>query len=169
MRPYQAITGVAQLSEAHLRRIADGEAPGNLLEGIYLDLPFPAPILTGSQLTHIADGHELVKTSREFSNCLAGYVTEALNNERQFYIWHQPETPKVVFAIDSEVPFGWYLSETRLAENERVPRRLRDELKLLLKAEGVRTEGSVDKLIGPYRSDHNPFMMEDFLELDEAA
>ena len=82
MRPYQAITGNAQLTEAHLRRIAEGEAPGNLLEGIYLDLPFPAPVLTGPELTHIPDGNALVHTAREFSNCLAGYVPEALKGER---------------------------------------------------------------------------------------
>ena len=169
MGPYQAITGSAQLSDAHLRRIAEGEAPGNLLEGIYLDLAFPAPVLADAELTHIADGQMLVRTAREFSNCLAGYVAEALNNERQFYVWRRLDAPEVVFAIDSEVPFGWHLSEAKLANNERVPRLLREELKALLEAQGVRTEGSVEKMMGPYRTDANPFMMNDFLDLDEAA
>jgi len=34
---------------------------------------------------------------------------------------------------------------------------------------GVRTEGSVEKMMHPYRNDPNPFAMDDFLDLDEAA
>ena len=169
MRPYQAITGATQLSEAHLRRIADGEAPGNLLEGIYLDLPFPPPVLTGPDLTHIANGHTLVQTAREFLNCLAGYVAEALKGERQFYVWRQTDAPAVVFSISAEAPFGWYLSEAKLAENERLPLRLRRDLQQMLNGSGVRTEGSVERMMNPYNSDPNPFMMNDFLDLDEAA
>lgn len=169
MGPYQVITGSARLSDAHLMRIAEGEAPGNLLEGIYLDFPFPAPVLTGPELTHIPDGQTLVRTARKFSNCLADYVAEALNNDRQFYVWHRPDAPAVVFAIDSEAPFGWHLSEAKLADNERVPRPLREELKALLAKQGVRTEGSVEKMMRPYRNDVDPFILDDFLDLDEAA
>jgi hypothetical protein len=169
MRPYKAITGSTQLSEAHLWRIAEGEAPGNLLEGIYLGLPFPAPILSAPDLTHIPDGQTLVRTAREFSNCLAGYVAEALKGERQFYIWRAPDAPEVVFAITCEAPFGWYLSEARLAENERLPLKLRRNLHRMLNVHRVRTEGSVEKMMNPYRSDSDPFMMDDFLDLDEAA
>ena len=169
MCPYQAITGNAQLTETHLHRIAEGEAPGNLLEGIYLDLPFPAPVLTGPKLSHIPDGQALVRTAREFSNCLAGYVAEALKGERQYYIWRAPEAPAVVFSISAEAPFGWYLSEAKLAENERLPMKLRQDLHRMLIAFGVRTKGSVEKMINPYRNDPNPFVMEDFLDLDEVA
>jgi hypothetical protein len=169
MRPYQAITGAAQLSEAHIQRIAEGEAPGNLLEGLYLELHFPTPVLCGPDLTHIADGNALVHTAREFSNCLAGYVAEALKGERQYYIWRAPEAPAVVFSISAEAPFGWYLSEAKLAENERLPLKLRRDLHRMLVAAGVRTDGSVEKMMHPYRNDPNPFAMDDFLDLDEAA
>lgn len=169
MRPYRAITMAQRLTEAHMRRIADGEAPAHLLEGIYLDHPFPAPVLNAPGVSHVADGHALVRTARAFSNCLANYVAEALNNERQFYIWHQSEAPEVVFAIDSEAPFGWYVSEARLADNARLPRKLREALNGLLAGYGIRTDTSVEKLVGPYRNDHNPFMLDDFLDLDEAA
>ncbi len=169
MRLYHAITGNAQLTEAHLRRIAEGNAPGNLLEGIYLDLPFQTPVLTGTELTHVPDGQALVWTAREFSNCLAGYVAEALKGERQYYIWRAPEAPAVVFSISAEAPFGWYLSEAKLAENERLPLKLRRDLHRMLKGYGVRTDGSVEKMMNPYRNDPNPFMMDDFLDLDEAV
>lgn len=169
MRPYKAITGKTQLTEAHLRRIAEGEAPGNLLEGIYLDLPFPPAVLTGPELVHVPDGQALVRTARQFSNCLAGYVAEALKGERQYYVWHAPEAPAVVFSISAEEPFGWYLSEAKLAENESLPLKLRRELHRMLNGYGIRTDGSVEKMMGPYRNDPNPFMMDDFLDLDEAA
>jgi hypothetical protein len=169
MRPYQAITGASQLSEAHLRRIAEGEAPGNLLEGIYLDLPFPAAVLSGPELTYIPNGQTLVRTAREFSNCLAGYVAEALKGERQYYVWRAPEAPAVVFSISAEAPFGWYLSEAKLAENERLSLKLRQNLHRMLIASGIRTGGSIEKMMNPYRNDLNPFMMDDFLDLDEAA
>lgn len=166
MRPYQAITMSKQLSEAHMHRIADGEAPGNLLETIYLDHPFPVPALCAMHVTHVADGHALVSTAQEFSNCLANYVAEALNNQRQFYIWRQPDAPEVVFAINSEKPFGWYLSEAKLADNERLPRLLREELHELLESCGIRTDGSVERMVGPYRNNLNMFMLDD-LELEE--
>ena len=169
MRSYQAITGNAQLSEAHLQRIADGEAPGNLLEGIYLDLPFPDPVLTGPGLTHLPDGKALVRTAHEFSNCLADYVAEGLKGERQFYIWHQADAPTVVFSISAEAPFGWYLSEARLANNKRLPQSQREDLFQMLIASQVRTEGSVEKLMNPYRREPRAFLMDDFLDFDEAA
>jgi hypothetical protein len=169
MRPYRAITMSQQLTEAHMRRIAEGEAPGNLLEGIYLDSLFPAPVLSAPGVTHIPDGHALVRVAREFSNCLAGYVAEALNNKRQFYIWHHSEAPEVVFAIDGEAPFGWYLSEAKLVNNERLPRELRQELNDLLGGRGIRIDSSITQMMAPYRNDPDPFMFNDFLDVDEAA
>ncbi|MCC5975485.1 MAG: hypothetical protein JJT81_15745 [Rubellimicrobium sp.] len=169
IRPYQVITGADQLTQEHLRRIADGEAPGNLLEKIYLDLPFPEPILTGPDLTHIPDGQALVSTARAFSNCLASYVAEGLKGERQFYVWQPPEEPAVVFSISADAPFGWYLSEARLAKNGLLPRQLRRDLHQMLNGWGIRTTSSVEKMMGPYRNDVTNFMIDDLLDLDEAA
>lgn len=168
MRPYRVVVGAEQLTEAHMQRIADGEAPGNLLKGLYLERAFPAPVLSIPAVTHIPDGQALVRTAREFGNCLGGYVAEALNNERQFYIWRKPEAPKVVFAIDSEAPFGWYLSESRLAENERVPWELREELDALLVGHGVRTERSLERMMGQYLRDEDETDL-DLFDFDMAA
>ena len=157
MRPYKIVAGAEQLTEEHMKRIASGEAPGTLLKVLYLERAFPAPVLDIPGVTHIPDGQTLVRTAREFGNCLGDYVAEALNNERQFYIWRKPEAPDVVFAIDSEAPFGWYLSESRLAQNERVPWELKEELDTLLEGHRVRTERSVERLMGQYmREDDEP-------------
>jgi len=169
MHPYRAITGLDQISTPHMVRLAAGETPANLLEGLYLDLPFPAPALTNPGLSHLADGHDLVRAARAFSNCLAGYVAEALKGERQFYIWRQPEAPDVVFSISAEAPFGWFLSECRLAGNERLPLRLRRDLHLMLERLGVRTRGSVEKMMNPYRTNPNNNDFEGLFDLDEVA
>lgn len=169
MRPYRVVAGAEQLTEAHMKRIADGEAPGTLLKGLYLERPFPAPVLTIPGVTHIPNGHTLVRTACEFGNCLRDYVAEALNNERQFYIWRKPAAPEVVFAINSEAPFGWYLSESRLAENERVPRDLKEELDTLLEGHRVRTERSVERLMGQYLREEDEPDFDALFDFDMAA
>ena len=50
-----------------------------------------------------------------------------------------------------------------------LPLKLRRDLHRMLNGCGVRTDGSVEKMMNPYRNDPNPFMMDDFLDLDEAA
>lgn len=171
MRPYQAIMNTEQLAEEHMQRIAAGESPENLLERLYLDLPFPAPVISAPNIVHIDNGQALVRTAKEFANCLANYVAEALNNERQFYIWRPDDAPAVVFAIDSEQPFGWHLSESRRANNDRVSRRERNDLKEVLAKCGIRTCASVETSMRNYRSDVNEFLfdIDDIHDLGEAA
>lgn len=153
MQAYKTITGTSSLSEAHLRRIAEGEVPGNLLEQIYLEFPFPAPVLSAPDLTHIADGRALVRTAVEFANCLADYVAEALRGELQYYVWRRPDAPEVVFAIKNDAPFGWYLSEAKLTKNGRLPSPLRRDLHRILESLGVRTNDCVENIMWGYRKD----------------
>ena len=75
----------------------------------------------------------------------------------------------MVFSISNEAPFGSYLSECRLAGNERVPLGRRKALHRLLEPLGVRTTGSVEKLMGPYREDPDAFMLEHLFDEEEAA
>lgn len=169
MQPYRILAGAEQMTEAHMKRIADGEAPGNLLKGLYLERAFPAPVLAIPGVTHIPDGHTLVRTAHEFGNCLRDYVAEALNNERQFYIWRKPAAPEVVFAIDSETPFGWYLSESRFAKNERVPWDLKEELDAMLEGHGVRTERTVERMMGQYLREEDEPDFDALFDFDIAA
>lgn len=80
----------------------------------------------------------------------------------------QPEAPEVVFAIDSETPFGWYLSESRLAQNERVPWELAEEPEALLDGHGVRTERSLARMMGPYLREEDELDF-DLFDFDMAA
>lgn len=169
MRPYRVVAGAEQLTEEHMQRIADGEAPGNLLKGLYLNRVFPEPVLCIPGVTHIPDGETLIRTGREFGNCLGEYVAEALNNERQFYIWRKPGAPEVVFAINSEAPFGWYRSEGRLADNKRVPWELKEELDSLLETQRVRIGRSVERMMGPYMQGAHDPELDALLDFDIAA
>lgn len=164
MEPYKNITGFERLSETHMLRIAGGEAPGKLLKELYLALPFPTPVLSAPGLVHIPDGLALLRTAQQYSNCLADHVGAALNGTRQFYIWRQSGEPDVVFAIDSEVPFAWYLSEHRLADNEKLPRYLRKALFDLVAGYRIRTSRSVESLMRPYREEVNMFDDMDLVE-----
>lgn len=151
MKVYCGITRCQSLSEAHMHQIASGESPKNLLEGLYLDLPFPAPVLSGPTITYVPNGRVLVHVAKQFQNCLADFVAEALNGERQFYLWKQEKQSPAVFSIDSEAPFGWYLSDAQLRNNIRLPRGRREVLKNLLECEGVRTGRSVENMMRYYR------------------
>ena len=153
MEPYKNITGFERLSETHMLRIADGEAPGKLLKGLYLALPFPTPVLSAPGLIHIPDGLALVRAAQRYSNCFADHLGAALNGARQFYIWRQSGEPDVMFAIDSEAPFSWYLSEHRLADNEMLPRYLRKALFDLVAGYRIRTSRSIESLMELYVKD----------------
>jgi hypothetical protein len=159
---YQTLTGNQELSEEHRSCLSNGGKPSHLLEALYLDLPFPQPAIAAPGLRHVEDGHELVRVAKIFKNCLSGFVAEALKGEHQYYIWSKKDTPAVVACIQNEAPFGWFLSEMKLAKNERVPGALKRELKSLLEHCGVRTVGSVEDMMRPHR---HPIHVDDFEHL----
>jgi hypothetical protein len=85
-----------------------------------------------------------------------------LHCRSQYYIWSKKDAPNVVICIQNEAPFGWFLSEMKLANNERVPGALKRELKSLLEHCGVRTIGSVEDMMRPHR---HPMHVDDFEHL----
>lgn len=169
IKAYEALTGSRHLADEHIKRMADGEQPSNILTKCYLEHDFPQRVLDHPDFVHIPDGNALLHAARKFSNCLDQYIAEALNNERQFYIWRKPEAPEVVFAIDSEMPFGWRLSESRLIENIRLPRELKLELEALLEAQGIRTGRSVEGIMHGYLANVRQPDFDDLFDLDIAA
>lgn len=159
---YQILTKSEALSPEHRTRICIGEKPGHLLEAIYLDLPFPEAAIAAPGLRHVKNGNELVRVAKTFKNCLSGFVAEALKGEHQYYVWSKKDAPEVVVCIQNEAPFGWFLSETKLEDNQRVPSALKRELKNLLELCGVRTVGSVEDMMRPHR---HPVEIDDFEHL----
>lgn len=159
---YQILTANEELSEEHRARMCNGEKPGHLLDAIYLDLPFPEPSIAVPGLRHVKNGAELVRVAKTFKNCLSGFVAEALKGEHQYYVWSKKDAPEVVVCIQNEAPFGWFLSETKLEGNQRVPSALKRELKNLLEHCGVRTVGSVEDMMRPHR---HPVEIDDFEHL----
>lgn len=159
---YQILTQNQELSEEHRSRLSNGEKPGHLLEMLYLDLRFPEPAIAAPGLCHIKNGHELVRVAKTFKNCLSGFVAEALKGEHQYYVWSKKDAPAVVACIQNEAPFGWFLSEMKLENNERVPSALKREVKTILEHCGVRTIGSVEDMMRPHR---HPVEIDDFQHL----
>lgn len=79
LRAYKAINGLDQISEEHMRQIAGGAAPHGLIEELYLDLPFPEPVLALTDLTYLSNGHQLVRAAQAFSICLVNFISKAHN------------------------------------------------------------------------------------------
>jgi len=153
---YRILTGKEELEGKHRARLCAGENPNHLLDSIYLDLPFPTAAISAPGLRYIKSGAELVSVAKTYRNCLSGFVAEALKGEYQYYIWTKKNAPSVVLNIRNEAPFGWFLAETKCADNSRVPQALKQELKALLSHCGVRTQSSVENMMRPYR-DHSDF------------
>lgn len=164
MSVYCLLTGKATLAAEHADRISAGETPAAVLQSLYHAQPFPPPALKIPGIRYIATGAELVEAAKALENCLGNFVPEAIRGERQYYIWENPSEPAVVFSITADAPFGWCFAECRLARNHRVPIRLKRELKGLIKAAGIRTDGILEDMMRqfPLASDDAGF--DEFLE-----
>lgn len=168
MQVYRFLTGDENLRADHCQRLCNGERPDRLLESLYLALPFPDPVISTPGLRPVRNGEELVSVGKTFRNCLGNFVAEGLRGDHQYYIWSKPAAPEVVVCIRHEAPFGWYLAECQLADNERVPPRLKKELKALLAHCGIRTTGSVENLMRPYRDAPDEIDINLMFDLDAA-
>lgn len=165
---YYVLTGHDTLTDAHRLRLSSGEKPSHLLEALYLDLPFPLPAIAAPGLRHIGSGAELVGVAKKFKNCLAIFVTEALKGLHQYYVWSRKGAPAVVLCIQNEAPFGWYLSEMKLANNRSVRGDLKAEVLSLLEHCGVRTGASVENMMRRHRSTDEQIDFDDLFDLDAA-
>lgn len=168
MEVYGFLTEEQSLRSDHCKRLLSGEKPDRLLESLYLALPFPAPVLSSPSLRHISNGEHLASIATTFRNCLGNYVAEALRGDHQYYIWSKASAPEVVLCIRHEAPFGWYLAECQLADNERVPPCLKKELKALLAHCDIRTTGSVENLMLTYRNALDQIDLDVMFDLDAA-
>lgn len=165
MQPYTLITGSHRLSEAHMRKIANGETAEGLMEKLYRDIPFPEPALSAPDLTHISNGHGLRKAAKKFGNCMDQFLIKALDGRLQFYIWRPEKAPEVVFSIRRDAPFGWHLKEHKLARNEPLPNELDERFMACLDDWGVRTNGSMAAMVESFLpNDAIDFFEELFLE-----
>ncbi len=173
MRVYSLLTGGNTLRADHAQRICGGESPARLIERLYHGQPFPPPAVNTLSFRYLANGAELVAASKAFNNCLRNYVAEAMRGERQYYIWEKRGEPAVIFSLNADAPFGWCLSECKLAGNARVPVHLARELESILEFSGVRTTGTLEQMMRHFPSEDEETEMEDLIaqledELDAA-
>jgi hypothetical protein len=144
---YRTLTGHDELLGEDIKRMNSGESPDRIIELLYLARPFPVPVIQNhSEICHIADGHALIRTAKQFRNCLHNYVAEALRGENQYYLWQKPGQPSVVFTISNDTPFGWYLSEARHEQNAKLTPNLSKELHRLLCDLGIARTNSMEQL-----------------------
>lgn len=168
MEVYRIVLGEPELRADHIGRICAGEKTARILEEAYLEIPFAEPVISALGLRHVQNGTDLVGVSRTFKNCLHAFVAESLKGAHQYYVWTKKGAPAVVLCLQNEAPFGWYLSEAKLAENQHLPRTLRKELHALLEHCGVRTGGSLEAMIRPYRQQEDVMEFEDMFDFNAA-
>jgi hypothetical protein len=168
MKVYSILTQSAHLRPEHAERLFKGENPANLLEDLNLAVRFPPPVISAPGLSHIRDGHDLESAAMRFRNCLRGELVEARKGYRQYYVWTRDDGPPVLFSIRDDGPFGWYLDQAKLAENEPLSPPLRQELEELVSQSGIRLQGSFESLIRPFRNEVGKFDMDGFFDFAEA-
>ena len=165
---YRILTGHEALDAKHRARLCAGERPSHLLDSLYLTRPFPAPAIAAPGLRYVKSGVDLVQVAKTYRNCLSGFVAEALKGQHQYYIWTKKGAPSVVVCLHNEAPFGWFLAEMREVDNARVSSPWKHEVKALLAHCGVRTAGSVENLMRPYRHFGDIDDYDELFDLDAA-
>lgn len=102
------------------------------LDDMMLDVA-PPPHPGTALLRPIATKAAFRRKAREYRNCLAGQLANAVIGSSAYYEWLGP--PGAVVEIGRDAMFGWRLDQARMAGNRSVPKALRrriiDELGLM--------------------------------------
>ena len=153
LQTYQTLTGTDYIDGKHMARISAGENPDRIIEELYLSHPFPEALLPAHpEVTYIANGKALFATAKQYRNCLRSYVPEAMRGDRQYYIWRKPGAAEVVFSIQNDAPFGWFLSEAKHEQNNPLSSEMEEELRLMLCEMGFVRTHSMEQMTRPFLS-----------------
>lgn len=169
LEAYGLMTGSDGMEPAHLERIAKGEAPGHLIESLYLGLKFQLPVITAPGVRYAASGAELASLAIRFRNCLRGEVDAALRGLNQFYTWEPSEAEPVVFSIVNDAPFGWCLQQCAHRGNARVSPETRQRLCTLIAPYGVREGRAMGWLMRPFRTGIDDIDFEELMAPENAG
>jgi hypothetical protein len=147
MSIYRSLTGREDLTMKDRRLLFRTGNHERFLRNLYRGTRFPDPVISHPELTHLADLSDLKRIACEFENCLANYLDEAIRGDHQYYVWRPDGEPPVVFQIKPDGPFGWYLGDHRLKENEPVPEDLKTRLKGVLSGLGITRDEPIESLM----------------------
>ncbi|MDD9707767.1 hypothetical protein PVW53_04455 [Seohaeicola sp. SP36] len=150
MQLYSTITGNTIMSEEHSYRICIGESPARVINDVYLSIPFNDPVINMPAFHYVSNGYELLDVAQKFRNCLRDYVEQALKGDHQYYVWNKPGAREAIVSIVNDTPFGWRLSDARLADNKPVEYDHQAELFALVEKRGIRTTRSVRLMMRSY-------------------
>lgn len=83
-------------------------------------LSVPPPIPAADPAFRLVLGEDLVRTGREFRNCLGDRVTEAFLASSVYYLWEG--TPGgAIIALNPLSNGGWFVADAKLARNRKLP------------------------------------------------
>jgi hypothetical protein len=154
MEAYRAVTGLTEVSPQHLERLVGGEDPSTLVESVYLDVPFPPPVITGlPNITYIANARQLRMVAKQFRNCLTNFTESALHGEKQFYIVTIDPKMKIILGIESDHPFAFRFFDIKGPRNAEPDEAVVKELKALLGTFGIYDRPDTDTLVRRLKRD----------------
>ncbi len=79
----------------------------------------PEPPWSGTRkLRPITKCKDILKTAREFDNCLAGQLANVISKKRFFYLWN--DRGSAVVALENEPMLGWIVGEIKGPKNKPV-------------------------------------------------
>ena len=144
---YQTLTGSEDFDAEHLSRITAGETPERIIEELYLSYRFPEAFIPAHpQITHIKDGFELIAVAEHYGISLDGGVPSAVRGEKQYYVWRRSGAAELVFALQNDNPFGWYLIDAKHEGDEEPSAQTVEELRLFLRAFGITRPKAMERM-----------------------
>lgn len=95
----------------------------------------PAPPWNGTlNLRPITKSKDILKTARDFDNCLANFLPNIISKKRFFYLWQGKGT--VIIALENEPLLGWIVGEIKGPKNKSVSERTKEKIMTEFRAAG---------------------------------
>ncbi len=105
----------------------------------------PKPPWNGTRkLRPITQCADILKTARDFDNCLAGQLANVISKKRFFYLWR--DRGAAVVALENEPLLGWIVGEIKGPKNKSVSKRIKENIIGEFRAAGFESYQGVREL-----------------------
>lgn len=96
----------------------------------------PQPPWNGTdKLSPLCNTIDILKTAKEFKNCLASEIGKAVGQDRYFYVWRGND--KAVAALDRDPLIGWTVGDIQGPGNNPVKAETRQKILNLFESAGI--------------------------------
>lgn len=125
-----------------------GGSVSDVLAGEHYKAKFPEQAVPNSvNCRFICSSDKLKNVALSMKNCLREYLSEALRDEHQYYVWSNGEEEVAVIGIKQDRPYGWRVFEIQGPENMMVEDNVRNEVIQYFEKHGVYEMPSMEGLL----------------------